>query len=425
MALLSIFASNPHAVDQLNIEQVVSMAGDGQLRDGSPCSEELREYIRQISTSKIGAYIEHCLSSSFAKGGIVLQDLVNELGRRLDYNVVDGRYQGVVGGIGFDGLWSSPEGHSLVAEVKTTDAYRLSLDTLANYRAKLSAAGKLTANSSILIIVGRQDTGELEAQIRGSRHAWDVRVISAEALIKLVQLKENSEATETGLKIRSLLIPVEYTRLDRMVDVMFTTAADVESSPLGLGPIAPPPSAALGPVDEQVSSKSSFQFTDSKLLQATRERIVEALGQREGAALIRKSRALYWSADHAVRVACSISKRYDAGTPYWYAFHPAWDDFLGEGARSFFVLGCMDRGEAFAIPISAIKSVLPLLNTTTAKDGGTFWHIHLADRPTGMELLVPKRSDNLAIQQFSLTVSTLPLTDGGSQSANGMPPIRG
>lgn len=186
------------------------MAGDGQLRDDSQCSQELREYVRQISTTKIANYIEQCLSSSFGKGGIVLQDLVNELGRRLDYNVVDGRYQGVVGGIGFDGLWSSPEGHSLVAEVKTTDAYRLSLDTLANYRAKLAAAGKLTANSSILIIVGRQDTGELEAQIRGSRHAWDVRVISAEALIKLVQLKENSEATETGLKIRSLLIPVEY-----------------------------------------------------------------------------------------------------------------------------------------------------------------------------------------------------------------------
>jgi len=35
----------------------------------------------------------------------------------------------------------------------------------------------------VLIVVGRQDTGELEAQIRGSRHAWDIRLISAEALL--------------------------------------------------------------------------------------------------------------------------------------------------------------------------------------------------------------------------------------------------
>lgn len=387
------------------------MAGDGQLRDDSQCSKELREYVSQIQTTKIAAYIEHCLGTSFPKGGIVLQDLVNELGRRLDYDVVDGRYQGVVGGIGFDGLWSSPEGHSLIAEVKTTDAYRLSLDTLANYRAKLAAAGKLTPNSSILIIVGRQDTGELEAQIRGSRHAWDVRVISAEALIKLVQLKENSEALETGLKIRSLLIPVEYTRLDRMVDVMFTTAADVESSPLASAPLAPIAADVIPSADDdQPSAKSSFQFTDSKLLQATREKIIEALAERENVALVRKSRALYWNAHHNTRVACSISKRYDAGTPYWYAFHPAWGAFLAEGVRSYFVLGCMDRSEAFAIPISIIKPLLPFLNTTTPKDGNTYWHIHLVERADGMELLVPKRDDNLSIRQFSLPVSTLPLS---------------
>lgn len=379
------------------------MAGDGQLRDGSHCASELREYLSQIPTTKIATYVEHCLSSAFAKGGIVLQDLVNELGRRLDYGVTNGRYQGVVGGIGFDGLWRSPEGHSLVAEVKTTDAYRISLDTLAAYRSKLATADKLAANSSILIIVGRQDTGELEAQIRGSRHAWDVRVISAEALIKLVQLKENSEAAETGLKIRSLLIPVEYTRLDRMIDVMFTTATDVEGS-------LPPPVASEQPAfpalkAEPSVTKSAFQFTDSKLLQATRELIIDALGQREAVALVRKSRALYWNAQHDVRVACSISKRYDSGTPYWYAYHPAWDAFLTEAARSFFVLGCMDRGEAFAIPLASITPLLTFFNTTTTKDGSTYWHIHLVEREQGVELLVPKGGANLSLQPFAVGFS--------------------
>jgi len=66
---------------------------------------------------------------------------------------------------------------------------------------------------------GPRDTGELEAQVRGSRHAWDIRLISADALVKLTQLKENTEGTETGRKIRSLLTPMEYTRLDQMIDV--------------------------------------------------------------------------------------------------------------------------------------------------------------------------------------------------------------
>lgn len=228
MPLLALWASNPEAVGQLNIEQIVSSAGNGVLKDQSECSAELRQYLGQIPTAAIAVYVEHCLTTSFPRSGMVLQDLVNELGRRLDYHVENGRYQGVTNAVGFDGLWRSPEKHAVIAEVKTTDAYRISLDTLAGYRDKLVASQQIPPSSSMLIIVGRQDTGELEAQIRGSRHAWDVRLISAEALIKLVLLKENTDAAETGLKIRSLLTPVEYTRLDRMVDVMFTTVTDVE-----------------------------------------------------------------------------------------------------------------------------------------------------------------------------------------------------
>ncbi len=93
------------------------------------------------------------------------------------YKVTNGRYQGTTKAVGYDGLWASPEGHAIVAEVKTTDAYRISLDNLANYRDRLRADGDIPATSSILLIVGREDTGELEAQVRGSRHAWDMRLI--------------------------------------------------------------------------------------------------------------------------------------------------------------------------------------------------------------------------------------------------------
>jgi hypothetical protein len=140
---------------------------------------------------------------------MVLQDLINELGRRLDYRVENGRYQGTRSTIGYDGIWISPEGHTVIAEVKTTDAYRISLDTLVGYRQELIAQRKVSGRSSILIVVGRDDTGELEAQIRGSRHAWDIRLISADALLKLVQLKENADSPDTGRKIRSLLAPME------------------------------------------------------------------------------------------------------------------------------------------------------------------------------------------------------------------------
>lgn len=399
MPLLSIWQSNPAAVEQFSIEQIVNAAGDGNLKDSSECSKELRSFLSEVSSAKLEEYVERCLSSPFQKGGMVLQDLVNEFGRRLDFEVTNGRYQGSSNAIGHDGIWRSPEGHSVVVEVKTTDAYRISLDTIAVYRDKLLKAGQLSDSSSILIVVGRQDTGELEAQVRGSRHAWDIRLISADALMRLVSLKQEADAPETGAKIRSLLIPKEYTRLDGMIDVMFTTAKDVEAG------AETDLEEAEEPAAEGEKIKGVWQFTKYPLLQAKRNSILAAFGKREDVNLIRKTRALYWNPSKNVRVACTISKRYpkNPSVPYWYAYHPNWDEFLREGARAFLILGCMDRDVAFTIPRDIIKSQLESLNTSREADGEVmYWHIHLQQDENEISLLLPKRRSQLSLMPYQL-----------------------
>ncbi len=106
------------------------------------------------------------------------------------------------------------DAHRLLVEVKTTDAYRINLDVIAGYRQQLIDADKFSASaSSILIIVGRQDTGDLEAQIRGSRYAWDTRLISVDAYSRLIAIKENLETPTVTAKIVELLKPREYTRI--------------------------------------------------------------------------------------------------------------------------------------------------------------------------------------------------------------------
>jgi hypothetical protein len=401
MPLMSLWNKAPSTVDELTIEQVVATAGDGVLRDDSDCSKELRSYLSQVPSSKLASYVERCLEVAFQKGGVVLQDLVNELGRRLDYEVMNGRYQGVANAIGYDGIWLAPEGHSVVVEVKTTDAYRILLDTIALYRDKLIAVEKVHTPASILMVVGRDDTGELEAQVRGSRHAWDIRLISADALLKLVKLKESADGPETGRKIRSLLTPMEYTRLDGMVDVMFTTATDVEQS----SQVVAPESADALTTKER--AKGTWEFTDSKLLQAKREEIVSAASKKTGEKLIRKSASLYWSSDHFVRIACTISKRYTAKGPYkyWYAYHPAWDKFLAEGKNAFFVLGCMDLSAAFAVPFSVIHSVINDLHVTELENGVRYSHIHLKETESGISMNLPKKGTTLSIEKFRLSLS--------------------
>lgn len=398
MPLLSLWTSNPAAVTQLNVEQVVATAGDGKLRDNSTCAAELREYLAQVSREKLAEYAEHCLSSAFPKSGLVLQDIVNELGRRLDYSVENGRYQGTPGAIGFDGIWLSPEKTAIIVEVKTTDAYRIPLETIAAYRSKLQEAGSLGGRASILIVVGREDTGELEAQIRGSRYAWDMRLISVDALLTLVRLKESTEAGVTGSKIRSVLVPMEYTRLDNLVDVMFTTAKDVEATVEAENP------EDTGS-DPQIEG-SGWVFTPSHLIDAKRDAILNALALRDGKRLIKRSRALYWDASHTYRAVCTISKRYTkkGQPPYWYAYHPAWDAFLSEGAESYLVLGCADANIAFVLPLSTIRAHLDELNTTTSKDGSHYWHVKILE-PTADEffLQLPGTGKHLPLATFAMS----------------------
>ena len=404
MPLITFWKSNPKEIGNSSIEQIVTMAGDGNLKDGGSCSSEFREYLTEADPAKLAAYIGHCLSSSFPKGGFVFQDLVNELGRRLDYKVSNGRYQGTTNTIGFDGIWISAEGHTIIAEVKTTDAYRIQLDTIAGYRQKLLGTNEITNPSSILIIVGRQDTGELEAQIRGSRHAWDIRLISADALVKLVTLKLNSDDPETGRKIRSLLTPMEFTRLDGLVDVMFATVADVDNA------IIDTPGEKIdttAPADQTdiVVAPSGWEFTDAAVLDQKRSDIINALAPKIGAKLIKRSRALFWDASHEKRVACSISKRYTKGSyPYWYAYHPEWNDFLHEGTSSYFVLGCMDLDVAFAIPLAVVTKNLNALNTTTTSKK-TYWHVHVVETDSGgYALLLPHQDTQLPLDQFQIPI---------------------
>lgn len=398
MALLSIWNSNPDAVLQFSIEQVVSAAGNGKLLDASECSSEIREFFSQVRTEVLAKYADHCMTTSFSNSGAILQDIVNELGRRLDYTVTNGRYRGSQGSIGNDGLWQGPEGNELLVEVKTTDAYSISLDTIAQYRDSLIEQGQIGDKSSMLLVVGRYDTGQLEAQVRGSRYAWDMRLVSVDSLLRLVTLKESTEDETTSSKIRTILVPMEYTRLDELIDVMFTTAKDVETA-------AEPELDTEDEAQSETGTKSVWNFTDSALLERKREEILNAVGISRNVKLIKKSRAMYWSSDREFRVAATISKRYASSShTYWYAYHQNWQAFLSKAAAGYVVLGCMDLPFAFAIPFEVIESKVGELNTTARADK-LYWHIFIRQiEPGKYALLGSKTGNHLNLESFVIPI---------------------
>src|ERR1700733_6440148 len=288
MPLMNFWKTAKEDVLNLRVEQVVKNAGDGYLRDISPCSLELRQYLSVAPVESLFDYARQCLDKSFPESGLALQDVVNELGRRLDFDVENGLYRGKPTAIGFDGIWRASGEPTLIVEVKTTDYVAIDLKTHAGYKEKLLTAGLATKDASTLIVVGREDTGALEAQIRGSRYAWEMRLISVESLIRLVQIKEKSDDATTVKQIRQLLQPFEYTKIDRIIDVIFTTAVNVESQQEIEQEITKIAEEIAG---EKEPGKQVRTNLDE--LNAKRKQAVEAFSALKGTELVRRSATLF------------------------------------------------------------------------------------------------------------------------------------
>ena len=374
------------------VSLVINLAGDGKLRDGSDCSQQFRDFLSSASSDMLARYVDECLNDSFEKSGLALQDIVNELGRRLDYQVENGFYQGTAARRAPDGIWTLAENASIVVEVKTSDAYRLNLNTIALYRDRLIDSSRITGESSILIVVGREDTGDLEAQVRGSRHAWTIRLISADALIRLVRLKERAEYSTIG-KIHGILKPIEYTRVDAIIDVAFTALEEAEEE------IAPSVQGSEGGSLLAANMSSDILGNPIDLKKAQILRKLES----QGFPLVKKSRATYWSVNRETRAAVTVSKRYDAGN-YWYAYHTKWDAFLKDAHRAFFVLGCSDRDVAYVIPASWIRDKLVDLNTSDTGTDDMFWHIHLNVMEHG-SLGIRVRGSDIDLAEFAVALN--------------------
>ena len=163
-----------------------------------------------------------------------------------------------------------------------------------------------------------------------------------------------------------------------------------------------------GPVPELLKSEedessSGWQFTDQLSLNAKRATLLTAFSARHSVALVAETIGKHQSVDGSTRVAITISKRYDdrAGYPYWYAFHPDWEAFLGAVPSGFLLLGMMDRAEGYALPLAILHPLLEHLNTTVRQATGKLhWHVHIVERDGNVALLLPKAGDTFSLSAY-------------------------
>lgn len=381
-SITELWLKSKLAFKSKTLSQILSFAGDGKLKDGNETSKEFRELLDQVPSDLLKQFADNCLIDKFEDSGFALQDVINQIGLRLGFSTEPGSYRGKQNHIGFDGIWTSKDNYKIVVEVKTTDAYRINLDVLARYRTKLIEKNNALENeSSILIIVGRQDTGDLEAQIRGSRHAWDIRLISTDSLLKLLSIKEALNDTKTIQQINELLKPREYTRIDRLIDLIFLTSKDLRlEDPIehDVEFVEPKPGSAKegGPKITYVNFHDDCLFKIQKKLRIN---------------FIKQSRISFTNKEKTVGLICSVSKAHKQGrnNKFWFAFHPHQQEFLKDFSKAYVAYGCGSAENTFLIPFLQFE---PLINTfwTTEKEDRMYYHVVIHEKDNAFLLQQPK-----------------------------------
>lgn len=360
--------ADPTLLESKKLTQIISFLGEGKLQNED---QSFRNFIKKASNDLLVKYAEECLDKSFQDSGLALQDIVNEIGSRLGFQVTHGLYRGNRTDIGYDGIWRQLDEWSLVVEVKTTDAYRVPLDTIARYRTRLIETNTILEDKcSILIVVGRDDTGELEAQIRGSKHAWDIRLISIESLINLLRIKESLSDESTAQKISIALRPFEFTRVDRLIDLLFLAIKDVEveeNADESIDPDQPRENSDLTE-KQRKRTRSSFQ-----------EPVLSKIQSKLGVGFVKQSRSSFASNDGSIGVIISVSKQHPAfnnqfDARYWFAFHPHQDVFLSNFSKGYACYGCGSENTIFMIPVDFLRERLVYMWKT---DNGDRYYKHV------------------------------------------------
>lgn len=367
--LLELWRANKEFLLSKTYAQIITFSGDGTLKDKNNTSSELREFLTEIPSEKLIQFTKECLSDSFKNSGLALQEAINQYGERLGFSVDHGLYRGKKDAIGHDGIWKLNDGHSFVIEIKTTDAYMINLETVASYSEKLIEQGMIAkGKNSILIVVGREDTGGLESQIRGSRHSKDIRLISIKALTTLLQLKEHVNNAGIHRQINEVLKPVEYTRLDGLIELMFDpsrtyqTEIEEEAIPAAISdevkPIVIPDKTPRLNKDtriEKISKKLNISFSKNK-----------------------KSNSAFFNAEHNTGVISIISKTYPnkQSESFWYGFNPDQKKLLEEYKHAYVAFICGNENTIILLPFNKLDELTENMNKTH-KGGEFYWHIKI------------------------------------------------
>jgi hypothetical protein len=207
---------------ELTLDRIVNLAGDWT--DNSRASDQFQAIIRdeQTTTEEVGAYLQEAIDGDEQYHNRALQDLVNNIGERLGFEVEYGVYQGRSDTIGYDGHWVSTateENTHLVVETKTTTTYAIDPGQAGGYMNELTDQEDVErAQVYGLYVIGGGDIETVAQTVLGSQYRDRMRIITAERLLDLLTIQADS-----GLRhdqVVDVLLPINTVDVGQLVELI-------------------------------------------------------------------------------------------------------------------------------------------------------------------------------------------------------------
>ena len=393
MNLLKLFPAGTKISDVVGrvarLEDVLMFCGDGVLKDGSKCSREFRAVLRALSVAKLTEFLQSGFDQENDQRTRVLFDVAHDLGRRLGFQVKYGSYESQGSSIG---VWQADK---LRLDVK------LALPASSSHGE--AGAGSPEGEQSPVLLVVLQDEPALAAQIRGSRHGWNTRLVSCQALARLAEKMENESAGFARVA-RGFLAPVEYTQVDPLLD-LFGQLGGTVASKTKKPAKEPAPKAPKVPVE---SAKSPRKATVRKArkrndLVAKRVPLINGLAAFKGLKFEKKRRSgsSYGSTDGVVRACLGVSRHYGTSKPYYmFSLTQTQVDYMSEVPVGFYVMGCLDRDVAYAVPVNLIHKHLGD-HTKSVTNGLVTWQIKVVERDGKMIWKIVQTGEKYDLEEYA------------------------
>lgn len=209
---------------ELTLGVLIDLAGE--LEDGSRASEKLREKLQKAADLEdIENLLSESLGGSETYHNRALQDIVNNIGERLGFEVDYGAYQPTRSEPSSDGLWvtSNIEERDvfLVAETKKSTSYTINPENQpGSYMDKLADEEGLDENQVYgIIIVGEdRNLNSIVHSVRGSQYRNRIRVITCQRLIELLSMMVDNDLSHE--QVARVLLPMDTVNVGAIVELM-------------------------------------------------------------------------------------------------------------------------------------------------------------------------------------------------------------